>query len=427
MSSEETGLVPPKIQPNEHVTVIDRMGLQGDGLSRDGLYVSLSLPGEQVRVLKNGDRGEIIDILKPSPARIKPACAHFGACGGCILQHWAFAPYGAFKRDMTEAVLRRGGLDITLDPILMTPPGTRRRVGLHTRYVKGRVYLGFKARRSWDQVNITECAVSDPAIIAALGDLAELAKSLFEHKKSAPVLHVTKTETGLDIDISGVERKSSQGLSADARINIAIVAEKANFARVSLGGDELLYLSRPPRVRFGKAMVDLPMGAFLQASAVSEADMVGLVRECVAGSMRIADLFCGAGTFALPLAENAAVTAMDSSASAIAALKSASGSTVGLKSVTAEARDLFRRPMTSAELNEFDAVVFDPPRAGCEAQAHEIAASKIKKAVGVSCNPQTFGRDARILMDAGYHLTRVVPIDQFLWSNHIELVAFFQR
>lgn len=411
----------------EIVTIIERMGLQGDGIDREGRFVGLSLPGERVRIHLSGNRGEITEMITPSKARVTPPCKHFGQCGGCLLQHWAFAPYGAFKRELAEAVLRRGGHDITLEPILMTPPGTRRRVGLHARYVKGRTYLGFKARRSWDQVNIQECPVADPKIVAALDNLARLAGHLFEHRKSAPVLHVTTTETGLDIDISGVESKTSGGLSADARLNIAIIAQEADFARVSMGGDELLYLSRPPRVRFGKALVDLPMGSFLQASVVSETDMVGLVREGLTGMERVVDLFCGTGTFSLPLAETFQIGAYDVTEPGIAALKFAAGSTPGLKSVMAEARDLFRRPLSAAELNAYDAVVFDPPRAGCEAQAREIAASRIKRAVGVSCNPQTFGRDAKILTDAGFRLTRVVPIDQFLWSNHIELVAHFER
>jgi 23S rRNA (uracil1939-C5)-methyltransferase len=407
-------------------TTIEKLGLQGDGITPEGLYVSLSLPGERVRLRVSKDRGEIVDILTPSRERIKPACKHFGACGGCNLQHWAFQPYGAFKREMVQAVLNRGGVECEVDQILMTLPGTRRRVGLHARKQKGRTELGFKARRSWDMVPIEECHVADPAIVKALPALSKLASYLFEQPKSAPILNVTVTETGLDIDIRGVEQKTSGGLSMDARVNIAIHAEQSGFARVSLG-DEIICQSRPPRVRFGQAVVDLPTSSFLQASPLSEGDMAGIVREAVKDARRVADLFCGCGTFTFPIAETANVYAADSTAAAIAALKTAAGRTPGLKGIEAEARDLFRRPMLASEMKGFDVIVFDPPRAGAEAQAKEIADSKVARVVGISCNPQTFARDAKILLNGGFKVDKVTPIDQFLWSNHIELVATFSR
>jgi 23S rRNA (uracil1939-C5)-methyltransferase len=410
----------------EIIAIIDHMGLQGDGVTSDGLYVPLSLPGERVKLKLVKDRGEIIDILEPSRDRIKPICPHFGTCGGCLLQHWAFMPYGAFKRDMAEAILRRGGLDITLETLLMTPPGTRRRVGLHAKKLKGKTELGFKARKSWDQIKIETCVIADPKIVAALPWLTKLASFVFEQPKSAPILNVTVTDSGLDVDIRGLQDVKGDGLSADARVNLAICAAEADFARVSLG-DEIVYQSRAPRVKFGQAMVDLPTGSFLQASAISEGDMTGLAREALKDAKKIADLFCGAGTFTFPLAEIAPVYAADMTAPAIAAMKSAIGRTPGLKGITPEVRDLFRKPLRAEEMIGLDAVIFDPPRAGAEAQAREIAASKVMSVVGMSCNPQTFARDAKILIDGGFKLNRVVPIDQFLWSSHIELFAHFSR
>lgn len=411
---------------NEFEAVIEKVGFQGDGLTGDGVVVPLSLPGERVRIARGKERAELLEVLEPSPQRVAPPCRHFSVCGGCALQHWEMAAYGAWKREVVEAQLRRAGLETEVAPILTTPPGSRRRVGLHARKVGKAVEVGYKMRRSWTLVPIQECPIAEPAIVRALPVLRALAEPLFAHPKSAPILHVTASLTGLDIDISGVERSKSGGLSADARMQIAMTAGEGDFARITLG-DDIAYETRKPRVRFGKAQVDLPVASFLQASAKSEADMVACVQAGVAGAKRVADLFCGAGTFTFPLAEAAVVTAADGAAAAIAALKGGIAGAPGLKTITAEARDLYRRPLLAEEMRGLDAVVFDPPRAGAEAQSHEIARSGVGRAVGVSCNPQTFVRDARILVDAGFRLERVTPIDQFLWSSHVELVGVFSR
>ncbi len=407
-------------------TLIDKVGFQGDGITAGGLVVPLTLPGERVMAREGKDRSELIDVLEASPDRVTPPCTHFTACGGCSLQHWDMTAYSAWKRDMVQVLLSRGGLDVEVAPILTTPPHSRRRVGLHARKAGKTVELGFKARKSWSMVPIQMCPVSDPAIVKALPHLKALAGYLFENNKSAPILHVTLSLTGLDIDISGVEAKKSGGLSADARMNIAMTAAEADFARVTMGED-ILYMSRTPKVRFGKAMVGLPIQPFLQASAASETDMVRLVTEAVSGARKVADLFCGAGTFTFPLAETAVVYAADGSATAIASLKTAMASAPGLKTITPDARDLFRRPMLAEDMKGFDVIVFDPPRAGAEAQAAEIARSQVAKTVAVSCNPTTFIRDAKILVNAGFSLDSVTPIDQFLWSSHVELVGVFTR
>lgn len=406
--------------------LIDKVGFQGDGLSREGVVVPLTLPGERVTVRPGKERPELAEVLAASPDRVTPPCRHFTACGGCAMQHWDMAAYSAWKREVVEVQLRHAGLETEVAPILTTPPASRRRVGLHARKVGKSVEIGYKMRRSWSLVPISECPIAEAAIVRALPHFRQMAAPLFEHPKSAPILHITSSRTGLDIDISGVERTRSGGLSADARMQIAMTAGEADFARVTMGG-EILYEVRKPRVAFGKAVVSLPPGSFLQASEASEADMVRLVKAGVEGASRVADLFCGAGTFTFPLAETAVVHAIDGAGEAVAALKSAIGSAPGLKTINAEVRDLFRRPLLAEEMKTLDAVVFDPPRAGAEVQAAEIARSKVGRVVAVSCNPQTFVRDAKILVVNGFSLDSVTPIDQFLWSSHVELVAVFSR
>jgi 23S rRNA (uracil1939-C5)-methyltransferase len=288
------------------------------------------------------------------------------------------------------------------------------------------VRLGFKERRSWNLVKIEECPVTDPRLVAAFPALARLAQPFLEHPKSAPTLHVTLTATGLDIDITGVEAKSG-GLSADARMVAAMAASEGDFARVTLAG-EMVYMARQPMVKLGPAVVAMPPGSFLQAVPQAERAMVAFAVEAAQGaSGKIADLYCGAGTFTFRLAEIAAVYAADSAAPAVAALKAAIGPAPGLKPITAEARDLVRRPVLSTELAKTDVVVIDPPRAGAYEQTVEIAKSKVGKVVSVSCNPATFARDAKMLVDAGFKLEKVLPVDQFVWSPHIELVGVFSR
>jgi 23S rRNA (uracil1939-C5)-methyltransferase len=411
--------------------VIERVGHQGDGLTDDGRPVPLALPGERVLARNVEDRSgkrqnRLVEVIEASPQRVAPPCPHFERCGGCALQQWDMTAYSAWKQGVVQTTLDRAGFDVACAPIITSPLHSRRRVGLHARKVGKTIEIGFKARRSWDMVPIHTCPISDPAIVNALPHLKALAAGLFEHPKSAPILHITVSQTGLDIDISGIERGKSGGLSADARMTIAMAAAEADFARVTIAG-EIAYGARPARVRFGQATVDLPAGAFLQATPQAEAAMVGLVTAAITGTTKVADLFCGAGTFTFPMAAVASVVAIDGAANAVAALKRAIATAPGLKDISVETLDLFRRPMLAEEMKTLDAVVFDPPRAGAEAQAVEIARSKVARAVGVSCNPQTFVRDARILADAGFSLDSVTPIDQFLWSSHVELVAVFTR
>jgi 23S rRNA (uracil1939-C5)-methyltransferase len=378
--------------------------------------------------LRAGPEGFVLDeVVEPSASRRAPPCPHFGSCGGCVLQHWDGDSALAWKVERLRATLALERLETEILPVFRTAPGGRRRAALHVRRGSSRTEarIGFKARKSWSLVDIDVCAVLDPAIVRALPALRRLAAPLLEHPKSAPSLHVTVTDDGLDIDVTGIEARSG-GLSADARQEVAALAAEAGLARLTLAGD-ILFQQRQPSLSIGRARVALPAGAFLQADPAAEAAMVAEARVAVEGARRIADLFCGLGAFTFPLAEVAPVLAMDGSAPAIRALAAAVATAPGLHGVTAEARDLFRRPLSAVELKRIDAVVFDPPRAGALAQAAEIAQSGAARVVGVSCNPATFARDARRLVDGGFRLERIRPVDQFLWSSHLELVAVFSR
>jgi 23S rRNA (uracil1939-C5)-methyltransferase len=417
------------MQPMTETLTIGRMGGQGDGIAETPagpVFAPLTLPGETVRGAVRDGRLEAVEILVASPERIAPVSPHYGDCGGCSLQHWAAAPYLAWKCDQVRLALGREGIEADIEATVATPPGTRRRLALHARRGEdGRVVLGFKARKSWRLVEVTACPVADPRLVAAFPALARVAEAFLEHPKSAPTLHVTATLTGLDVDVTGVERRSG-GLSRDAQMRAIEAAAAAGLARLSLAGETLM-MERQPRVAFGPATVPLPPGGFLQAVPEAEAAMVDRAVAAVKGAKKIADLFCGAGTFTFPLATVAPVLAADASAAGIAALQAGIGTGPGMKTITAEARDLFRRPLAPYDLRGCDAVVLDPPRAGALEQTRQIAASKAAVVVGVSCNPVTFARDARILIDAGFRLERVTPVDQFLWSAHIELVGVFRR
>jgi 23S rRNA (uracil1939-C5)-methyltransferase len=405
---------------------IEAVGGEGDGVAAGPAFVPFTLPGERVLAQGGGERRALVEVLDASPDRVAPPCPHFFACGGCALQHWAHAPYLAWKVGRLAGTLARQRIETEIRPAFAAQPATRRRVALHAR--KGNAEaarLGYKTRRSWDLVDIAVCPIADPAIQAAIPALKRLAAPLFEHPKSAPTLHVTLTATGLDIEVSGVEARSG-GLSADARMQVAERAAAADFARVTLGG-EALYMARAPQVRLGPATVALPPGGFLQATAGAEAAMASFVAEAAAGAARIADLYCGVGTFTFRLAAIAPVMAADFAEDAIRALVAARASAPGLKDISAEARDLVRRPVLAEELKRVDVAVFDPPRAGAAEQTAELARSAVSKVIGVSCNPATFARDARTMLDAGFTLERVLPVDQFLWSPHIELVGVFSR
>lgn len=410
---------PPEPAGPPVTVTIDRIGHSGDGVAEtaDGpLFVPFTLPGETVIASRIGERGRLVEVLAPAPERIEPACPLFGRCGGCALQHMADEPYRAFKRNLVVEALADRGLEAPVDPLVTIAPGTRRRATLAARRQNGRVALGWHGRASHDVVPVDRCPVLVPEIEAALPRLAALISPLVSAGDGARVL-VTATAGGLDVRVDDVRRPTP-----DQAGRLLESALAAGLARLSVG-DEVIVGARPAAVPFGAIPVEPPPGGFLQATRPSEEAMAAIVMEAVEGAKSVADLFSGCGTFALRIATKARVHAVEGDAPALAALGRALKGVSGLKPVTTEVRDLFRRPLMGKELEKFDTVVFDPPRAGAKEQAAALALSKVARIVAVSCNPATLGRDLRMLVDAGYRIDRVTPIDQFLWSPHVEAVA----
>jgi 23S rRNA (uracil1939-C5)-methyltransferase len=400
------------------------VGAQGDGRAEEnGVRVSVpfTLAGETVRVEGAGDRLKLLDVVTPSPDRAAPACGHFTRCGGCTLQHMAPAPYAVFKRDQILRVLSARGLEADVAETWITPQGSRRRAAFTAKRVGKQVAIGFHARKSHELVAISECPVARPAIVAALPRLKEIAGFLLDGKDGIGLL-VTETASGLDLHITGLAKE----VKALARAEAASAALRAGFARVSIEDADVL-TERRPSLPAGAANLLPPPGSFLQASAEAEGEMERIVREHLKYAASVADLFAGCGTFALRLAAEASVLAAEGNAAAIDALKESVRAAHGLKPVTAEVRDLFRNPYGAAELSWLGGIVLDPPRAGAAAQVAEIAKSFVPKVAYISCDPATLARDLRTLVDGGYRIVRIHPIDQFLWSAHVEAVALLEK
>jgi 23S rRNA (uracil1939-C5)-methyltransferase len=406
---------------------IARIGHRGDGIADTNagpVYVPYALPGETVTVEPVGghpDRRHLLSVDHASHERVTPICKHFGICGGCATQHWSLAEYLLWKRNLVVEALEHAGLIAPVDPIIDAHGKGRRRAVLHARRGNGDVLeVGFAAQRSHQIVGIDTCPILAPGLGGAVPAAWAIAEILKPTNKPLDI-HVTATDSGLDVDVRGSGPLSTKLTTAMARL-----AEQHRLARITRHG-ELALQREQPMLKVGRAAVPLPPGAFLQATAEGEATLARLVTEHIGDAKRVADLFCGIGTFALRLAEKARVMAIDSEAGAVHALTRAVAMTPGLKPVEANARDLFRRPIMAIELKAFDAVIFDPPRQGAEAQARELALSKLPLVVAVSCDATTFARDARILIDGGFKLSGVTPVDQFRYSHHVELVAKFER
>lgn len=349
-------------------------------------------------------------MLEPLEDRADPFCPYFGTCGGCTLQHYGPASYDALKRGLVEDAVRFHKVEARLEPTVAAHGDGRRRATLHAR---GKA-VGYMAARSHDLVDIAAC----PILVPALQERAPALTRPIAATIGDCDVAFTATDTGLDVAVRTDKRLKPEKLT--------LLAQRSGLARLSLNG-ELVLQSRPPAVRMGRASVEIPIGSFLQATAMAEDVLGALVVEGVGKAKSVADLFCGMGPFSFRLAERAKVYAADSDRAAIDALGKALRFTQGLKPVAAKARDLFREPMVPVELKDMDAVVFDPPRAGAEAQAHELARSKVPVVVAVSCEPKTFARDAAILIAGGYRIEKLTPVDQFAWSTHVELVGVFRR
>jgi 23S rRNA (uracil1939-C5)-methyltransferase len=407
--------------------VIDRLAHRGDGIAEtpDGpVFVPYTLPGETVEVEQvpgHPDRRHVLRIDMPSPERIKPFCPHFGVCGGCAIQHWAEARYREWKRDLVVTALHQAGLDAPVGELIDAHGEGRRRATFHARRgTHNIIEVGFAAPRAHHIVAIDRCPVLAPSLDGAVAAAWAVSEVLKPERKPLDI-QVTATEAGIDIDVRG-----SGALNAARMTALAQLADKHRLARLTRHG-ELIAQRATPTVTMGRARVVLPPGAFLQATAAGEIALSKLVDMHVGRAKAVADLFCGLGPFALRLAERGRVAAFDADEAATAAVRAAAASTSGLKPVDAEARDLFRRPLVAQEFKRFDAVVFDPPRQGAEAQSRELAKSAVPIVVAVSCNAATFARDMRILTGGGYRLGAVTPVDQFRHSAHVEIVARLER
>jgi 23S rRNA (uracil1939-C5)-methyltransferase len=406
---------------------ITGLGWRGDGTAETPagpVFVPYALPGETAEVEPwpgHPDRRVLINIAAASPERIAPVCPHFGTCGGCALQHWAAPNYRAWKHAQVVAALAQAGFDAPVDAMIDAHGDGRRRAVLHARRGQHDVLaVGFSAPLAHRVVAIDRCPILAPALAGTIEVAWSIAEALSGARKPLDI-QATATDTGLDVDVRGSGPLTSAQSAAFARI-----ADRHTLARLTRHGD-IVAQRAAPMLTVGRARVALPPGGFLQATAAGEAALAKLVVENCGTAAHIADLFCGIGSFALRLAERARVTAADSDKGAIAALQRAAATTQGLKPVEAQARDLFRRPFLPAEMKAFDCVVFDPPRQGAEAQARALAASAVPAVVAVSCNATTLARDAKILVDGGYRLTRVTPVDQFRYSPHMEIVARLER
>jgi 23S rRNA (uracil1939-C5)-methyltransferase len=407
--------------------VIDHVGHRGDGVGFAGgasLFVPYTLGGETIEVdavAGHPDRRALTRIEQASPQRIDPFCRYFGACGGCAIQHWQPEAYRAWKRAIVVETLEHANIACEVDALIDAHGAGRRRITVHARRGSdGELRTGFAAASSHAIVAISDCPILDPALRGAFDAARALAEALKPANKPLDI-QVTAASNGLDVDVRGSGPLTSAVIAA-----LSAIAQQHGLARLTRHG-ELVLMRTPPTIEIGNVRVTLPPGSFLQATTAGEEALAALVTGHCKRAKHIADLFCGVGPFALRLAAKARVTAFDSDAGAVAALAKAVTSASGLKPLKAEARDLFRRPLMPQELRDYDTVVFDPPRQGAQAQVKQLAASKIPVVIAVSCNVATFARDARVLIDGGYRLEQVTPVDQFRHTPHVELVARFTR
>ncbi len=414
--------------------VIDSIGVRGDGVARhEGrpVYVPFTAPGDRVRVRLGARHGEgsaatLVELLAPGE-RATPVCRHFGACGGCALQHLAGPAYVAAKeRQIAEALRQHALAAAEIAPLLRLAPGTRRRARFALEHpCAGPPLVGFHARASHRVVDMRECAVLDPKLLALVETLRQ-AVPRFLPRGSTGAATATLGDSGIDLLL---DLPAAPALAAlEDLASFAAAQDLARLLWRAPGVEEPVpaAIRRKPRIVFAGVPVDLPPDAFLQASIAAEAALVEEVLAGIGAASPVADLYAGLGTFSLALAARAAVHAVEGSRAAAAAL-SAAGARAGLARLTVECRDLEARPLAPEELARYDAVVFDPPRAGARAQSAALARSRVPRIVAVSCSPASFARDARLLVDGGYRLARVQPIDQFVWSPHVELVARFER
>lgn len=385
---------------------IVRIAARGDGVTSSGRHVPFGVPGDAV--LDDG-------ALAFGPHHQEPPCRHFPECGGCQLQHVDDEAYRGYLISRVETALNQHGLTTETRAPHLSPPNSRRRATLRALKSAQGVVIGFNAAKSSRIVDMRENFILRPELIALLEPLRALLAPLLPPRTTVEV-QMTLADQGVDLLIKGVEPRGLAAMEA-----LTAFAAEQRLARLSIDqglGADTIYEPQPATVGLSGIPVGLPVGGFLQATADGEAALADVVRTAVAGSGRIADLFAGLGTFALAVK---AAYAAEASRAAAAALKRAA------PNMNVEHRDLYRRPLDGDELTNFDAVVLDPPRAGAEEQVRALAGSNVRRIAYVSCNPATFARDAKMLVDGAYALEWVRPVGQFRWSTHVELAACFSR
>ena len=398
---------------------IERLGHQGDGIAPGPLYAARTLPGEVISGIADEQRLTDIRVETPSDARVKAPCRHYKSCGGCQLQHASDEFVAGWKQEFVRAALQAQGLDVPLRDIATSPPASRRRATVAVRRTKKGALVGFHGRASDVITEIPDCHLLHPDLIAGLPIAAELGM-LGGSRKGTLAVTLTRSLGGLDIAVRG-----GKDLDGPLRMSLGRLCEDHGLARIAWE-DEVITRSAPAQP-FGAARVVPPPGAFLQATDHGEAALRDAVIEAVGPATCIVDLFAGSGTFSLPLAQGAEVHAVEGEAEMLTALDHGWRHATGLRKVTTETRDLFRNPLDANELNRFDAVVLDPPRAGAEAQVAELGQSEVATVAYVSCNPVSFARDLAMLNRAGFRAEWVQVVDQFRWSVHTELAARLTR
>jgi 23S rRNA (uracil1939-C5)-methyltransferase len=414
--------------PQERIFAVAAIGARGDAtaVGEDGpIYAPYALPSERVRARVTGHRAEVLEVLEPSAERQDAACRHFGRCGGCQLQHWREAPYLAWQRgQVREALARRGFAGVEIEPVVPAWGEGRRRAGFHAARQGGHVRIGFIERGGARLTPISQCPVLAPKLEEVALKLTALAEAVLPQRGEI-TLHCLLTDAGVDVAIKGAGRADL--LQRAALERLSDLANELGLARLSIDGEPIVTRAKPT-LRMGRAIVTPPPGAFLQATARGEEVLAQLTLEALAGAERVIDLFSGIGTFALRLAEQAEVLAVESDEEMLMALKvAADGAGGALKQVRVLRRDLLRTPLSSLEMKKIDGAVIDPPRSGARLQAEQIARAPVRKLAYVSCDPASFARDIKVLIEHGFTITRVTPVDQFRWSPHIELVGALER
>ncbi|WP_455477304.1 class I SAM-dependent RNA methyltransferase [Bartonella sp. B41] len=403
--------------------IIDHIGASGYGVAktpRGLVYVPFTLPREVANISFHGKYGKIIKLKEKSSERIDSICKHFKKCGGCMLQHWHPTAYHSWKRQLVVIALKGHGLDVAVSPLIECGNHSRRRITLTSSMIRKDHNFGFNGYSSHDVVTLEECPVTCLEITSKLDDIRILCSLLNNHSERFYAT-VTSVENGLDVALYGCIV-----LDENIRQKMVRTALSCGIKRLSVEG-EVLVEQEKPFVYFGDIRVELPPGGFLQATVEAENIMGNTILDHLKKAKNVVDLFSGVGTFTLRVAKKMNVHAVENDGAALANLDQAARFATGLKTVTYEKRDLFRYPLSSKELECFDSAIFDPPRSGAEKQARELAKTTIPQVVAISCNPVTFARDLSLLIAGGYIVEKVIPIDQFLWSPHVEIIAILSK